>query len=194
MRLMLLVLLLLTPCLPGCSKSDQAPSAATNATTDAPGSSAESKHPAALSASAFLNALAAGDEPAATGRLTPLAAEQMAKNGKRFAFSAVDAADFRVTKLWLPQPDEAAVEYHMAAQAGGESVEFDVCCFMRNVAGDWRLGGIAYDLGGGEQPVVVNYEAAEAPRVAQPTEMVASPAAGPKAPQTAHNPAATQVR
>ena len=182
-------------CLAGCSQTETPEAAATSAKPAA--LQPDSNHPATISASQFLNALAKGDERTATGRLTPLAAEQMAKSGKRFAFSAVDAASFHLTKYWQPQPDEAAIEFHMTAEADGESVEFDLCCFMREVDGDWRLGGIAYDLGDGQQPVVVNYEAIETPSggsSADAVQTVASPAEKASPPQISQSPQGTQIR
>lgn len=197
MRLTLALLLLCYTCFTGCSNSDStAPPAATN-TPKAPAKPEGADHPATVSASQFLNALANGDEATATARLTPLAAEQIGKSGKRFAFSAVDSAKFQLTKLWQPKTDEAAVEFHMSAAADGESVEFDLCCFMRNVDGDWRLGGIAYDLGGGQQPVIVNYEADDTPQSsspASPVETVAAPAENTPPTQVSQRPSSTQVR
>lgn len=177
----------------GCSNGDtSSPVAAVDAEQP---SQAQSRHPAAVSASTFLQAITKGDEATALARLTPMAAEQMTSGGKRFAFSAVEAAEFKVTKVWQPQPDEAAVQYHMAAQAGDEAVEFEVCCFMRNVQGDWRLGGIAYDLGEGQEPVVVNYEAPSTPAPAEnPAQTVANPGAQLNSTQTAQGPISTQTR
>ena len=194
MRLPIALLLLAGVVLTGCSNSESpAPQANANASTAAPGGDAS--HAAAVSASTFLRALANGDVQTATGRLTPLAAEQMAKTGKQFAFAAVDSADFRVTRVWQPQADEAAVEYHMKAAAGAETVEFDLCCFMKNIQGDWRLGGLAYDVGEDQQPVVVNYEASETPQpAANPAQTVDSGGPQRNSLQTAQSPGETQPR
>lgn len=185
-------------CLAGCSNGGgPATAASSDAAPQSETASPDANHPATISASQFLHALAKGDEQTATGRLTPMAAEQMAKSGKRFAFTAVDAAKFQLTRLWQPEPAEAAVEFHMTATAGGESVEFDLCCFMRNVSGDWRLGGIAYDLGDGQQPVVVNYEAVEGPSGGNPTDATQTVSDSPKnssVPQVSQGTSSTQIR
>jgi hypothetical protein len=194
MRLLLIIAVLSVPCLQGCSKTEPTPVAGSPTSAQPPAGSADAKHAAAVSASQFLHALAKGDEATAVGRLTPLAAQRLATHGKRFAFSAVDAADFRVTKLWQPKPDEAAVEYHMMAKAGNEAIEFDLCCFMKNVDGDWRLGGIAYDLGDGQQPVVVNYEAVDPAPTASAAEVASAPATGTEIPRTSQSPNSTQAR
>ncbi len=197
MRLTLTLLLFCYTCFTGCSNND---SPAAPAATNTPSASAkpdEANHPATISATQFLNALAKGDEATATGRLTPLAAEQIAKRKQRFAFSAIDAANFQLTKLWQPKTDEAAVEFHMSAAADGESVEFDICCFMRNVDGDWRLGGIAYDLGGGQQPVIVNYEADASPGNSAPANSVhtvSAPTESAPPAQVSQRPSSTPVR
>ena len=192
MRSPLALALLSAIALSGCSQGDSSPESTTPSSAS---QGTDAEHAAAASASQFLRALAKGDEKAATNRLTPLAAEQMAKTGKTFAFSAVDKADFKVTRVWQPQSDEAAVEYRMTAIAGDEAVEFDLCCFMKQVSGDWRLGGIAYDLGDNQEPVVVNYEAIETPRpAADPTQTVGT-GAGPQAgTHTAQNPSTSQNR
>ena len=191
MRTILALLLLCVPTFVGCSKTESPQPA----TSDQPPTSTpdDSNHAAAVSATRFLNAMIQGDEPTAFGRLTPLAAEQMTKNGKTFSFIQFDKADFQVTKVWQPKTDEAAVEYRMTAKAGDESGEFDICCFMRNIGGDWRLGGIAYDMGDG-QPAVHNYEADETPSVRPAAQTVAAPNGASEAPQTARNTTDTQLR
>lgn len=177
----------------GCNNGDSpAPAQAAQAKQDG---AAQAGHPAAVSANTFLSAITQGDQATALARLTPMAAEQMTRSGKSFAFSAVESAEFKVTKVWQPQPDEAAIQYSMAAKSGDEAVEFEVCCFMRNVQGDWRLGGIAYDLGEGQEPVVVNYEAPPKPVPAvNPVQTVAKPEKETKSLQTAQSPELPHVR
>ena len=190
----------------GCGGGDSASTApATPSGTAASASAAEqqyAKHPAAVSSSKFLNAVVQGDKATAMGRLTPVAAKQLEQYDQTFSFSMLDDAKFTVTGVreQVMDTEEAAVEYHMVATIGEVTEEWDLACVMKQVNGDWRLSGMIFDLGDGQEPMIVNYEAAPAPATkpaaqpADPAQTVTSPAPGGEVPQTAQNPAGTQIR
>jgi hypothetical protein len=172
----------------GCGKTEPTtPPAPANGTTSA----AKPMHPAAATAMQFLQASAAGDLAKATGLLTPVAVEQLNKQGMTIAPLGVESPKFIMTRLMVPQQDEAAVEFAMQFQLEGEQQEFHGCCVMKNVAGNWRLAGVIIDPGNGMEPVVQNYEQELSPPAANPANTVANPASG-QTPQTAQNPELTQ--
>ncbi|QDU58528.1 hypothetical protein [Aeoliella mucimassa] len=185
----------------GCGGGDtasNAPSTGGTATSASASASDINKHPAVVSSTKFLKAISTGDQTTAMGCLTPLAAKQLEDYGQGFKFAAVAEADFKATNLRenAMDTDETAVEYHMTVSDGTESVELDLCCIMRQVNNDWRLSGIVYDLGNGQEPVLVNYEAApqQPANTANSAQTAANSGAEAAAAETAQAPAGAQNR
>lgn len=182
----------------GCGKSDspQPSAGANNAAAPASTQAAKQMHPAAVAARKFLEMSAAGNEAAAKGLLTPLAAQQLEKSGQRLACLGDDSAKFQVTRWLVPQEDEAAVEFRMQFSMDGESQFIDGACLMKSVQGSWCVAGVALDPGDGSGPVVVNYEQdlTNPPAGQNPAGTAQNSPAGGATPQTAQNPNSTQNR
>lgn len=189
MRRSISVLLLALVATVGCGKSEPTTPAAPVGGT----SSAKPMHPAASTAMQFLTASAAGDLAKATALLTPVAVEQLEKQGMTIAPLGVESPRFTMTRLLVTQKDEAAVEFAMQFQLEGQAQEFQGCCVMKHIGDNWRLAGVIIDPGNGMEPVVQNYEQELSPPTTNPANTVATPAAG-AIPQTAQNPEFTQQR
>lgn len=179
----------------GCGKTD-APPVAEGTAASAAAAPAKKLHPAARAATSFLVATANGQMKTAEGLLTPLANEQLHKGGQCLMPLSVDSPQFHVTRLLMPQADEAAVEFRMQFQAQGQAQQFDGCCFMKNVGGAWRLAGIALDPGNGSAPILQDYESKvpAGPAEQNPVGTVSSPQHSSQIPHTAQSAESTQVR
>lgn len=179
----------------GCNKSDS-PTAAEASAKAAPADASQKVHPAAQAATSFLKATASGEMKAAQGMLTPLAAEQLNKSGQCLMPLNVESPRFQVTRLLVPQADEAAVEFRMQFEKEGQPQQFDGCCFMKNVAGSWRLAGVALDPGDGSAPIVQNYEAdvPAGPAAQNPAATVSTPQSASQIPHTAQGPSSSHPR
>ncbi|WP_442482780.1 hypothetical protein [Aeoliella sp. SH292] len=174
----------------GCGKTEPTtPAAPASGSTSA----AKPMHPAAATAMQFLQASAAGDLSKATGLLTPVAVEQLNKQGMTIAPLNVESPKFIMTRFLVTEENEAAVEFAMQFQIEGEQQEFHGCCVMKNIGADWRLAGVIIDPGNGMEPVVQNYEQELSPPTTNPANTVANPAGG-QVPQTAQSPDVPQQR
>jgi len=172
----------------GCSGGSDADSVAKQASA---GNRPEaSLHPAARVAKEFLIAVLDGDTATASSRLTPRAIEQFQSTGKRFAPPGFESASFHVGvgEVHEPSKDQAIIQCLLTnPEAEGESPTEKVCCMMRRVGTEWRVGGIAYDAGG-PQLHIEDFENIDSDRPASPRQVVEQQGSPSTAPRTAERP------
>ncbi len=140
-----------------------------------------STNPAALAASAFLEAVIQGDTERASASLTPLAVQKIAQSGKQFAPPGLETAKFRIGQIRNPSPTQALVQCLLTDMTqGGQQRSEEMCCLLRLVENEWRVSGIAFSTGPNRPPTILDFENPErGPRVAQPMAGGASPRANP---------------
>lgn len=136
-------------------------------------------------ASAFMSAVIRGDSPGAMSLLTPRAVAQLQANQQRFDCLGLAGATYKVGEVRKAADDQAAVQLLVAVGVGPQapqpSAQEELCCLLRRVDGRWLVCGVAADAGPGQQPNVINFEAAPAPPTGQAGQFVGTPATQPGA-------------
>lgn len=129
-------------------------------------------NPIAASAYQFLDAVIAGDTTRADQMLTPLASEQLAKTGQRFAPPGEGPTRFEVGDIREFGDGLAAVECQIYGKLAGEELAETLGCLLRQVEGQWLVSGVAYETGPSDPPTIINFEQAEGnQQVARPTNL-----------------------
>ncbi|QDU91761.1 hypothetical protein Pla175_51920 [Pirellulimonas nuda] len=145
--------------------------------------------PAAQVTYDFLQAVIRGDTDAATGLLTPTAIERFNATGSRFAPPGLASARFRLGDVAYPAPGatEAAVQCMVTDQNAteGSAREEELACLLKQVAGQWRVSGMAYEVAADQPPMVLDFEKfAPQGEAAKPAVDPARTAAAPEETQT----------
>jgi len=140
------------------------------------GQSTTSGDPIAQVVHEFLEAVRTGNTPVASSRLTPLALQRIRENDMTFAPPASDTASFSVGKIEMIEADKAIVESVWSERdADGQSYSEKMTWALRLGAGQWRISGMAAEIGPNQPPVVMDFE--------NPGQLVAPPnTAGTQAP------------
>jgi hypothetical protein len=150
----------------GCGGSNTAGSA----TPAQPGQSPIPKDPIAQVVYQFLDAVRQGNgETAASQLLTPLALQQITERNLNISPPGSPTAKFQLGKVQMLEADRAVVESVWTdVDADGKPYEEPICCALRLCDGNWRIYGMAEDLGPGEKPVVIDFENLDAVAPSEP--------------------------
>lgn len=161
MRFVLLFALVVSCCTVGCGGGETPAPGPNDTSTTNNDSAATSRpsHPAGQAADKFMAAVVEGNIETATNLLTPRAIEQFAAQGKRFAPPGLGTATYRIGQVETPTPDQALVQCILIDKNATEgTAQEEICCMMRQVNGQWRVSGIAYDTGTSPEPVILSFE------------------------------------
>lgn len=142
----------------------------------------------------FFDAVRQGRTQDANQRLTPLALERITELDMNIAPPGSPTARFQVGPVKTVQNDHALVELTWTdLDADGKPYDEPILCELRTVDGQWRICGMAQDLGPDQPPMVMDFESLEgiAPRETGNGQGVASTAATQGAPAPAIGSTAT---
>jgi hypothetical protein len=148
---------------PGCGGSETpAPTAAAKAIVPAaaPGTSGQApSDPIAQVVYAFFDAVRQGRTVEANQRLTPLALERITAHNMNIAPPGSPTASFQVTGVTQRENDHALVGLTWSdVDADGKPYNESIFCELRVCDGQWRICGMAQDLGPNTAPMVMDFE------------------------------------
>jgi hypothetical protein len=144
----------------GCGGSDTPPAAAGSAPSD----------PVAAVVHQFLDAMRRGDGQAASKLLTPLALQRAQERNESLAPPGSPTATFKVGAPEIEQDEAIVKSVWTDVDVDGKPYNEEIICVLRNCDGQWRVYGMAQDLGPGRPPMVMDLE--------RPDSVVAQPPAG----------------
>lgn len=115
--------------------------------------------PVALAVHQFLEAIRTGDTAASSSRLTPLAVQRINENDMVFAPPASQSARFQVGPVQMYSADKAFVDTIWTdTDADGVPVDEHMTWALKLESGQWRISGMAAQMGAGQQPVLMDFE------------------------------------
>lgn len=109
----------------------------------------------------FLDSVRVGQgENAAAKLLTPLALKQIQEQDLNIAPPGSPTARFEVKHVeMMPEGDRAVVQSIWTdVDADGKEYQEPIYCALRICDGQWRIHGMAQEMGEGQQPVVIDFE------------------------------------
>jgi hypothetical protein len=109
----------------------------------------------------FLDSVRIGQgENAAAKLLTPLALKQIQEQDLNIAPPGSPTARFRVQHVeMMPEGDRAVVQSIWTdVDADGKEYQEPIYCALRICDGQWRIHGMAQEMGEGQQPMVIDFE------------------------------------
>ncbi len=116
----------------------------------------------------FLGAIRTGDIPTASALLTPLALQRIRESDMTFAPPASETASFSVGQVEMIEEDKAIVESIWTERdSDGQSYNEHTTWALRLGEGQWRISGMAAEIGPNQPPVVMDFE--------NPGQLVAPP-------------------
>lgn len=128
----------------------------------------------------FLDAMRRGDGEAASRMLTPLALERSRDRNESLAPPGSPTAKFTVGAPQI-ENDEAVVKSTWTdVDVDGKPYNEEIICVLRQCEGQWRVYGMAQDLGPDRPPMVMDLERPDAVATkppAQPAATQGAPAA-----------------
>jgi hypothetical protein len=165
--------------LQGCGNSSSDTNGAASATPAATTAPDPSTAAITNAASDFLDAVLKGDSQRASARLTPQAMQRIVGSGIQFAPTGLSNATFRIGEVRSPAVDKAFVHAVLTdtTTAGGHSEE--MCCLMRRVDNDWRVSGIAYWSGPGQNGAMSDFETGHTTPIPRDPAMTGAPSTAP---------------
>lgn len=124
--------------------------------------------PIALVVYEFFNAVRQGQTAAANQWLTPLALQRITEQDMNIAPPGSATASFQVGQVTTRENDHALVSLVWSdLDSDGKPSTEHLLCELRVSEGQWRICGMAQDLGPGQPPAVLDFEQYETPAVAQ---------------------------
>jgi hypothetical protein len=120
----------------------------------------------------FLDAVRSGQgDGAASQWLTPLALERITERNLNISPPGSPTARFQLGNVQMLEAERAVVESVWTdVDADGKPYQEPICCALRLCDGQWRIYGMAEDLGPGEGPVVIDFENLEALAPSKPQQ------------------------
>ena len=116
-------------------------------------------HPAARTVFEFLNSVRAGDQVAASTKLSPLSLKRIRELDLQISPPGSETAKFRVGGVDETTPDRASVECVWTdTDVQGQVTDERYRWMLRNVAGEWKITGVSVAGADGEQTVVLDFE------------------------------------
>lgn len=151
----------------GCGNSET-PTAAQSA---APGGAQEA---AGQVVHQFLDAMRRGSGDDASKLLTPLALERAKQRNESLTPPGSSTATFKVGSVEIEQDEAVVKSVWTDVDVEGKPYNEEIICVLRLTDGQWRVYGMAQDLGPDRPPMVMDLE--------RPDTVVAQPSAQPGAP------------
>ncbi|TWU28242.1 hypothetical protein [Bythopirellula polymerisocia] len=107
----------------------------------------------------FLNAVRAGETEAASVRLTPLALQRTSELELNFSPPGSATASFEVGAVEMIDSDKSVVESTWKdLDADGQPHEEKITWALKLNQGQWRISGMAAELGEDQPPIVMDFE------------------------------------
>lgn len=107
----------------------------------------------------FLEAVRQGNTESASSRLTPLALKRTSELDLNFSPPGSPTARFTVGQAELVEADKAVVESTWTdLDADGKPQQEQIIWALKLAAGEWRISGMAAELGAGQPPLVMDFE------------------------------------
>lgn len=157
----------------GCGGSKTPPSAAS-----APGTSgAAPNDPIAHVVYDFFNAVRLGQTAVAHQYLTPLSLQRINEQDMNFTPPESPTASFQVGQVTTRENDHALVSLTWTdLDVDGKPANDSIMCELRLCDGQWRICGMAQDMGPGQPPMVLDFESTEGSAPKAPTQATATAA------------------
>lgn len=115
--------------------------------------------PVARTVYEFLDAIRIGDTQASSSRLTALALQRITENDMIFAPPASELARFKVGQVEMYDADKAFVKSTWTdIDADGVPTDEHMTWALKLTEGQWRISGMAAQLGPGQPPVLMDFE------------------------------------
>lgn len=115
--------------------------------------------PVARTVYEFLDAIRVGDTESSSSRLTPLALQRITENDMIFAPPASEQARFQVGNVQMYSADKAFVEAVWTdVDADGVPTDEHMTWALKLADGQWRISGMAAQVGPGRPPVLMDFE------------------------------------
>jgi hypothetical protein len=138
----------------------------------------------------FFDAVRQGKTAEANQRLTPLALQRITELDMNIAPPGSPTARFEVGAVKTRENDHALVELTWTdVDADGNPYQEPILCELRVNDGQWRICGMAQDLGPGQPPMVMDFESLEG---IAPQQTAAGQGAAPGAATPGQAPAGSQ--
>jgi len=150
---------------PGCGQNAGSPPAASTAGGAAPVAALPPapENPIARVTYEFLDAVRRGDTARANGLLTPLALQRTTELDLNFSPPGSSTASFEIGQVELVEQDKAVVESRWADRdADGNLNQEQIIWALRLADGQWRISGMAAEIGADQPNVVIDFENPEA--------------------------------
>jgi hypothetical protein len=107
----------------------------------------------------FLDAVRVGDTETSSSRLTPLALQRTNELDLNFSPPGSPTARFQVRAVEMIDAEKAVVECVWTDEdADGKSRDEKITWALKLNAGQWRISGMAADMGPDQPPVVMDFE------------------------------------
>ncbi len=130
----------------------------------------------------FFDAVRQGHTAEANQRLTPLALQRITELDMNVTPPGSPTARFQVGVVKTVENDHALVELTWTdVDADGQRYSEPILCELRVCDGQWRICGMAQDLGPGQPPMVMDFESLQgiAPQAPPAGQAMAGAAAAP---------------
>jgi hypothetical protein len=125
----------------------------------------------------FLEAVRIGDTETASARLTPLALQRTNELDLNISPPGSPTARFKVGTVEMVDAEKAVVECIWTDEdADGKSRDEMITWALKLNAGQWRISGMAADMGPDQPPVVMDFE--------NPSQLASRYSGGPAPPKT----------
>lgn len=107
----------------------------------------------------FLDAVRCGDTETSSARLTPLALQRTSELDLNFSPPGSPTAKFQVGAVEMVDAEKAVVECVWTDQdADGVYQDEKITWALKLNGGQWRISGMAADMGADQEPVVMDFE------------------------------------
>ena len=167
----------------GCGGSDATAPAAGDAAATQRQQAAMPTDPAAQTVYRFLDAVRRGNADGEAGSmLTPLALKHITERNENIAPPGSPTARFQIGRVAKTAEGTAIVEALWSdVDADGKPYEEPMICALRLCDGQWRIYGMAEDLGPDQPPMVLDFENLDARALASPATAESNRASAPSA-------------
>lgn len=107
----------------------------------------------------FLEAVRRGDTNGASAQLTPLALRRINENNMTISPPASETAKFQVGTVEVIEGDKAIVESVWSdLDVDGQQYNQHTTWALRLGQGQWRISGMAEDMGPNQEPMIIDFE------------------------------------
>lgn len=174
--LRLVYVLILSASVVGCGGDAEPEQSAAVATRAAPAAAEGPQQQIQQTVTKFLEAVRQGDTNLASAQLTPLALERIRAHNMTISPPASETARFSVGEVELIDADKAIVaSVWTDLDVDGQWYDQNTTWALRRGDQQWRISGMAEELGPDQPPLVIDFENPGALVQNQPSDASATP-------------------